>query len=232
MSIDDAPGTTGDLPAVRALYLATAGVAADLVEQPEVRDRWDGASVLEEMTVGDLAAHLGRSLLQVEMFLDAGDPAAPAPVPAEVYYAVLTGVDDLGSDLNVGVRSRARDVAVDGPDGVARRVRGCLERLVGRLRDEPVSRNVLAYGGHVMTLDEYLRTRLVELCVHVEDLVLSVGPAPAGDPTGADRDLPDAAIAEAVTVLVGAARHRHGDGAVLRALTRRERDAVGALRVL
>jgi hypothetical protein len=35
-----------------------------------------------------------------------------------------------------------------------------------------------------------------------------------------------------VTVLVGAARHRHGDAAVLRALTRRERDDVGALRVL
>jgi len=232
MTPDHVPGTAGVMSAVRALYLATAGVAADLVAHPEVRRRWDEPSVLDLMTVADLAAHLGRSLLQVEMFLDAGDPAAPGPVTAEVYYAALRGVDDLGSDLNAGVRSRAQDVAVDGPDGVARRVRGCLDRLAGRLQDEPVSRQVLAYGGHAMTVDEYLRTRLVEFCVHVEDLALSVGLGPGVDPTDDIPDVPDDALAEALAVLVGAARRRHGDAAVLRALTRRERDAVGALRVL
>lgn len=43
---------------------------------------------------------------------------------------------------------------------------------------------------------------------------------------------PEGAVALAVDVLVAAARARHGDRAVLNALTRRERDAQEALRVL
>lgn len=225
------PGA-GDLSAVRSLYLATASVAADLVEHPAVRAGWDRPSLLDRMTVAELAGHLGRSLLQVETFLEAGDPGTPAPVTAELYYAALTGADDLDSDLNVGVRSRARDVAADGPQGVAGRVRGCLDRLTVRLHDEPATRQVRVFGGHAMTLEEYLRTRLVELCVHVEDLALSVRRGPGVDLPDDVPDLPDDALGEAVTVLVGAARHRHGNAAVLRALSRRERDAVGALRVL
>jgi hypothetical protein len=75
-----------------------------------------------------------------------------------------------------------------------------------------------------MTLDEYLRTRVVELVVHADDLATSLGvelapPRPA-------------TCSVAIDVLVGVARIRHGDLAVLRALTRRERDQAQALRVL
>ncbi len=45
-------------------------------------------------------------------------------------------------------------------------------------------------------------------------------------------DLPVEAAGLAITTLVDVARLRHGDLAVLRALTRRERDAASALRVL
>jgi hypothetical protein len=225
------PGTAGTLDAVRTCYLATARLAGDLIAHPAVHARWHAPSILDRMTVADLAAHLGRSVLQVEMFLDAADPASPAPVDAGAYYGVLTGLDDLDSDVNVGVRERSRAVSVEGPDGVTRLVRGCLDRLVGRLPDEPADRQVLAYGDNPMLLDEYLRTRLVEFCLHVEDLALSLEPGPGADPTDDVSDLPDDALAEAVAVLVAAARHRHGDAAVLRALGRRERDAVQALRV-
>jgi hypothetical protein len=75
-----------------------------------------------------------------------------------------------------------------------------------------------------MLVAEYLRTRLVEFAVHVDDLAVSVGvPTP---------DLGSAADDEAIDVLVGIARIRHGDVAVLRALARRERDDVQALRVI
>lgn len=74
-----------------------------------------------------------------------------------------------------------------------------------------------------MSLDGYLQTRCVELAVHLEDLALSVN-SPVRAPEGA--------VALAVDVLVAAARARHGDQAVLNALTRRERDAEEALRVL
>jgi hypothetical protein len=76
----------------------------------------------------------------------------------------------------------------------------------------------------VLTLDDYLGTRLVELCVHVDDLAVSGGePAPS---------LPEGATGRAVEILVDVARLRQGDPGVLRALTRRERDPVEALRVL
>jgi hypothetical protein len=75
-----------------------------------------------------------------------------------------------------------------------------------------------------MTLDEYLRTRVVELVVHADDLAASVGVEPVPPQP--------ATTAVAIDVLVGVARIRHGDMAVLRALARRERDTVRALRVL
>jgi hypothetical protein len=75
-----------------------------------------------------------------------------------------------------------------------------------------------------MLLDEYLRTRCVELVVHTDDIAISVGrPSTDGSP---------AATAIAVDLLTAAARRRHGDHAVLTALTRRERDASDAGRVL
>ncbi|MBC7762607.1 MAG: hypothetical protein H7201_12605 [Candidatus Saccharibacteria bacterium] len=77
--------------------------------------------------------------------------------------------------------------------------------------------------GEEIYLDEYLRTRLVELAIHIEDLALSIN---------VTATVPMAAVAAAVDVLVAVARERHGDIAVLRALSRRERDTVMALRVL
>lgn len=222
--------TAGTLAAVRALYLATAGVATDLLGRREVRDRWDDASVLDGMTVGDLAGHLGRSVTLVEEFLDAAEPPPGEVVDAGRYFAGVDGLTDAGSEVNAGIRERSRQAAAGGPDAVAGRVRSCLDGLAARLGDVPAQRRVVAFGGRTITLDEFLRTRLVELCLHVEDLELSVGPGPGADAADV-ADLPDDALAEAVDVLVAAARTRHGDAAVLRALARRERDVVHALRV-
>ena len=60
------------------------------------------------------------------------------------------------------------------------------------------------------------------MVVHVEDLALSIG---------AGVGLPTDAIAIATDTMVATARSRHGDLAVLRGMTRRERDDVNATRV-
>ena len=80
------------------------------------------------------------------------------------------------------------------------------------------------YGDLVLILDDYLVTRLIELVVHGDDLAasLAVTPPPLNAP----------ATGLVIATLVEVARIRHGDPAVLRALTRRERDVVGALRVI
>jgi hypothetical protein len=176
------------------------------------------------MSVGALAAHVGRSVLQVEWFLDA--PARPGPlVSAVTYYARLRGTTQPESALNRAVRSRSEETAADGHAEVTRRVGQALGRLEVRLPQEPTQRRVtiLHHDGEAMLLDEYLATRCVELAVHLEDLALSVEESVTP---------PAAAVDVAVHVLVGAARCRSGDAALLRALARRERDQQDPLRVL
>jgi hypothetical protein len=202
---------------IRSCYLDTAALAVRTLADPAVRDRWDQPSSLPQMSVGELAAHLSRSVLQVADFLGQDDPRSPEPVAAQAYYGDLAQLTDPGSALNAGVRQRSRESAAAGPDAVAERARQTLDALAERLPSEPADRQVLAFGAQPMLLDDYLRTRLVEFAVHLDDLAVLV---------------PDDALTEAVAVLVGAARHRHGDLAVLRALARRERDRAHALRVL
>jgi hypothetical protein len=220
------------LSSVRARYLAAARTAVELLAAPELEQRWDEASVLAEFGVADLAGHLALSgVLIVEALLDEPDPRSAEPVGAGRYYAGFEGVTDIGSPLNVAVRERSHGIAAHGRDHVLAQASQALERLADRLVDEPADRQVAARD-NALTLEEYLRGRCVELTVHVEDLELSVGLGPgltAADPVP---DAPDDVVLDAVDVLVAAAVARHGAPAVLRALTRRERDQVQALRVL
>lgn len=219
-------------------YLRAGGAVVRSVEDPRVRDRWSMPSALERMSLGELAAHLTRSITQVQLFLDEPDPESDRPISAEAYFADLDGTHDLDSGLNAGVRQRSQEGAATGPDGVARTARATLSGLTSRLPDEPAGRQVLVFGSRPMLLEQYLRTRLVEFAVHLDDLRISL--AECGDPDSPDDrshgpdafdELPSDARAAAIDVMVGAARHRHGDLAVLRALARRERDPVHALRV-
>ena len=220
------------LSPVRARYLAAARTAVELLAAPELEQRWDEASVLEEFGVADLAGHLALAgVLLVETLLDEPDPRSPEPITGGQYYARFEGSEDVGSDLNVAVRERSHTVAVHGREQVLATASQALERLADRLVAEPADRQV-ASRGLALTLDEFLRTRCVELAVHVEDLELSVGLGPgltAADPVP---DVPDDVVADAVAVLVETAIARNGTRAVLTALCRRERDHVDALRAL
>ena len=134
------------------------------------------------------------------------------------------GTVDINDDLNRAVRQRGVESAPGAPEGFAAVWAETADRLRGRLAAEPSGRLVQVFGGLVLDLDDYLVTRLVELVVHGDDLAVSLGVAPPHlDPT---------ATALVIDTLVEVARLRHGDAAVLAALTRRERDDVEALRVL
>jgi hypothetical protein len=219
------------LSSVRARYLAAARTAVELLAAPELEQRWDEASVLAEFGVADLAGHLALSgVLLVEALLDEPDPRSAEPVGAGRYYAGFEGVTDIGSPLNVAVRERSHGIAAHGRDHVLAQASQALERLADRLVAEPPDRQVSSRGA-ALTLDDFLRTRCVEIAVHVEDLELSVGLGPgltAADPVP---EVPDDVVTDAIDVLVATAVARHGAAAVLRALSRRERDHVEALRV-
>jgi hypothetical protein len=220
------------LSPVRARYVAAARTAVELLAAPELDQRWDEASVLAELGVGDLAGHLALSgVLVVERVLDEPDPRSPEPITGGEYYARFEGSEDVGSDLNVAVRERSHTVAVQGREHVLTMASQALERLADRLVAEPADRQI-ASRGLALTLEEFLRTRCVEIAVHVDDLELSIGLGPGLTATDPVPDVPDDVVADAVAVLVDTSIARHGTRAVLTALSRRERDQVDALRAL
>jgi hypothetical protein len=75
-----------------------------------------------------------------------------------------------------------------------------------------------------MRLDDFLVTRTMEVVVHSDDLTASVSlPTPT---------FPAATNDPVITLIVETRRRRHGDAAVIRAFTRRERDTGDTLRVI
>jgi uncharacterized protein (TIGR03083 family) len=221
--------TTAAMPALvastRDLLLEAVDAAAPLLGSAELRAGWNGQSALAEWTVAGVAGHLARSARAVLDYLDAPAPAPDAlPVPAAAYYdAVLPPVFDPDDRVHVGIRARGEEAASAGPDAVAAWFAETRAALAARLPAEPPDRLLRVGGGVVMRLDDYLLTRLVEVTVHTDDLAVSIGvPTPAFPPV-----VSDAVLGYLTTV----ARERHGDLAVLRAFTRRERDTRQALRV-
>ncbi len=211
-------------PEVRAAFLDTAAVACTVLALPEVARRWDEPSALRLLSVRGLAGHLLRGAGTVEIYLDRPEPGGE-PITAAAYYARALPEDaDLSSPIHTAIRERGEVQAAEGPKRVAAAAAEACARLRERLAREPAGRLVSVYQGVVIRLDEYLLTRLVELTLHIDDLCVSVGvPTP---------ELPEAAGAAAIGTLVGVARQRHGDLAVLHALARRERDGAAALRVM
>lgn len=206
-------------------FLAGARSAALLVGSDRVAARWDAPSVLPGMSTGQLASHLARAVLQVSAYRTDPTTSEAPTTDAVGYFADLAGTTETGSELNTGVRERAAETAAIGHVALVAQLRETVEVLA---RDLPSARSdeviVVGHrGGQVLMLVEYLRTRCVELAVHLEDLALSLGCEPG---------VPPSTTAVAVDVLQGAARRRHGDAALLRALARRERDGLDAARVL
>ena len=70
----------------------------------------------------------------------------------------------------------------------------------------------------MLTLDDFCRTRLIEVLLHLDDVAASVGVARA------DTDAQGPAIV--IDILIGIARMQHGDWAMLHALARYERRTV------
>jgi hypothetical protein len=209
---------------VRATFIAAGRVALELLARPEVAKAWDEPSALTAFSVRGLAGHLTRAAGSVEAYLDREEPPALHLIDAAHYYAQAIGTGDPASDVHAAIRQRGEEAAADGHGPLVHAFGAQLDRLADRLSHEPVTRRVRVYGDLVLPLDDYLVTRLIEVAVHVDDLAVSVGvPTP---------DLPAGVFEEAIRCLVGVGRVRHGNLAVLRALSRRERDDADALRVL
>ncbi len=205
-------------------FLETAETAIDLVATPACATHWDQDSVLDGYRVGALAAHLGRAIGTVSTYLRASDPLAGVPpeaggdtLDAAGYFTrALVDHDPVDSDFHRRVRERGVEAAKVGPDLVVAGLRTALDDVRSELTAPGVvDRHVEVIGGLVMRLGEYLDTRLVELCVHIDDLAASLdSPAPP---------LPAAAWDRVAVAVVDVAARRHGAAALAMSLARTER---------
>jgi hypothetical protein len=84
---------------------------------------------------------------------------------------------------------------------------------------------VIRVAGGQVCLQDYLRTRVLEVIIHADDVACSVAGLVVADP-------PRAAVDVTLGVCLEMARARVGDVGALRAFTRGERAAPDALRVL
>jgi hypothetical protein len=215
---------------IRTVYEQTAVAVGDFIAGAEVRAAWTDPSALEEWDVAGLCGHLTRAITAVGTYLSAPVPDANEVIDAAGYLMSFDGLGadgggpDLGSDLHRSIRARGSEAAAAGHEELTRQVAEKLPMVMQRVAQAPADRAVAVIGSRVMLLDQYLETRLLELLVHSDDLAASVGVDLPSFPTPAWRITRD--------LLVEVATRRHGAAAVVRAMTRTERDTVRALRVL
>ncbi|MDN3357425.1 maleylpyruvate isomerase N-terminal domain-containing protein [Actinomadura sp. DC4] len=197
-------------------YLVAAEQVVALLEAPEVAAAWGRPSALAEMTVGGLAGHLAYQIFSVDPALR--EPASSsAPIPLLEHYGRAAWIDaPLDGEVNAGIRAKGEDIASGGPSSLVERARTTLASQRTGLAECPGDKVVfLPQTGWALGLDDFLVTRLVELVVHRDDLAVSVGLAMP--------ELPEAAFDPVLTLLARLAARRHGQAALLRALTRVER---------
>ena len=207
---------------IRQTYLDTADAVATLLGAPEIAARWDEDSVLESFKVSGLAGHLARAVLGVDEYL--GSMVGPGtPISAAQYFNEFDDLSDIDSSVNLAVRDRGDEIAAAGAEQLVEDTRKTVEILRGLFETEGQDRRVQVFHDRILLLDEYLKTRLVEMVIHAEDLALS---------TGTGVGIPVDAIAVATDTIVATGRARHGDLAFLRGMTRRERDDLDATRVI
>ena len=195
------------------MVITSAGVAADLVTSDQVMAAWDDPSALDGMTVGALAAHLVRATGATLAYLDRTDPAT------KPQGGLLTKVTYFHAAIDSPIHDRIKEVSASeadaGPAAVAARAAEVAELLAERLPAEPEDRLIGALGDRMLTLDDFCRTRMIEIGMHVDDLAHSVG-QPTPD-MGAD------VTNEIIDIVVGIGRAQHGDWGIIHALARNER---------
>lgn len=209
---------------VRDAFFASAAVARSVLTDPAVAGRWNEPSALEHWTVAGVAGHLCRAIGSIEPYLDRQPQPGAEVVSPVTYYARVLDAIEADPSLHEGIRKRGDEAAAGGHKQLIEDYDAMVDRLKQRLPGLEATRTLTAFLNTVMTVDDYLVTRIIECVVHTDDVAVSVGLDPP--------EPPQAAASIAISALVEVARLRRGDLAVLRALTRRERDTIQALRVL
>ena len=206
----------GETDTIPQAYLTAVDSVAELLGRPEVADAWGSPSALAEWRVGGLAGHLAAQAFLGVRLLENG-PSAQDPISIDEHYEraawVTAKVDD---DVSASIRAGGDADAQSGPAALVDRVRTARDRAAELLADTDESLVLLVpWQGWSLRRDDLLTTRMMEIAVHSDDLAASVGvTAPP---------LPSDVIDPVLALLTRLAVRRHGQSAVVTALTRAER---------
>lgn len=197
------------------VYLDAARAVVDVVASAELSAQWDSLSALEGYSVGGLVAHLFRAVTTVDGYLERPAGRAPDVDAAGYIVSALGDADPVDSALHETIRQRSGDMAAHGPTDLMDAARAALDRVSGRLPAVDTTSVITVLDGMSMSIGEYLRTRVVELCVHADDLEASADDL--------DLTMPEPAWQVAAAVVARVAEMKLGSRGFAVALTRRER---------
>ena len=198
-----------------AVFPMAAAVALDLIRRDEGREQWLMPSVLPKLSVGALACHLGRQVVRAAELLPMATDVSPLEC-VDVHYHRAAWVMSTSPDDPSNDRSTDDAEAALGAASIADRTAGALE-TVRRLLVAGTARDVvlIPWQGWSLRRDDFLLTRMLEIVVHTDDLARSVAVRTS--------DFPAEVFAPVRDLLVRLAVKRHGQSAVISALTRSER---------
>jgi hypothetical protein len=197
-------------------YLTAVDSVIALLGRPEVAARWDEPSALAQWSVGGLAGHLAGQAFAGVNLIEAAPSDLP-PIALDEHYQRVTwigaAVDD---EQSVDIRSGGDANAEAGPQALLGRLVDARERLGGLLSETAPDRPVLVpWQGWALRRDDFLVMRMMEITVHSDDVAASVGlTAPS---------LPESVLGPVLGLLTRLAVQRHGQSAVVAALSRAER---------
>jgi hypothetical protein len=199
---------------LRAPFAQAVLVATDLVCHPEVARRWNEPSACADMSVGALARHVVSQWFNADRLLRT--PTDEPPIPAAAHYVraawVTAGHDE---EANVDIREDSERFAAEGPETMRALVDELAPRLEEVLASDRSGPVPIPWQGWSLSESDFLLTRMMELVVHGDDLAASIDvPTP---------EFPDAVAGPVLALLAEVAVRRHGQAAVVRALSRPQR---------
>jgi hypothetical protein len=168
------------------------------------------------MTVGGLTHHLAAQATTAVGLLGS-EPYAGEPIPVGQHYRQAPWANSsLDAEVNVSIREGSDRAAERGAAAVRSQLDDEIAQLAETVRGVDDDTAILIpWQGWALTAHDLAVTRLMEMVVHADDLAASVGlPTPA---------FPDEAVRLVVGLLAGVAVDRHGQVAVVRALSRPQR---------
>lgn len=179
-------------PAIVDAYLGAVDWLRSILGRSEVADAWPERSAVADYTVGGIAAHAVHGVLWLEQLLKDPEPAGLRRVTIVEFFGTnrVDGPDDHDS-LSASLRAAAEAFALAGASAVNAACTVSRDVLVGLLKTASADQAVpvIRLAGGQVSLEDYLRTRVLEVVVHGDDVASSVSGACRGRPAaGGGRD--------------------------------------------